>query len=177
LEAAVELRNLNKEPSYVEHMYASHTEQWLKVLSEAKKGNPYLSAIKENMDIDNLIAKDEAALAALIAKNKRPLNVFERFERADMVEEYRSLYNFLSCDAHSNIRALVSRHFEESGSDFNLVMYRDEPLESFTATLDSAAGLLLEASLETHKVFDSKHVAAVEAMLGELKELRKKYVA
>ena len=83
------------------------------------------------------------------------------------------MYNFLSCDAHSNIRALVSRHFEEGSSDFNLVLYKDEPLESFAATLDSAAGLLLEASLETHKAFGSNHVARVEALLAELKTLRK----
>ena len=94
-----------------------------------------------------------------------------------MIEEYRSLYNFLSCDAHSNIRALVSRHFDESGSDFDVVMYKDEPLESFAATLDSASALLLEASLETHKAFRSKHVAEVEALFKELQDLRKKYVA
>lgn len=173
LEAAVELRNLNRDPSYVEHMYASHMDQWLDVLREAKKGNPYLSEIEAELNLDEMIAKDETNLAALRAKGKGPLNVFQRFERADMVEEYRSMYNFLSCDAHSNIRALVSRHFEEGSSDFNLVLYKDEPLESFAATLDSTAGLLLEASLETHKAFCSNHVARVETLLAELKTLRK----
>ena len=171
LEAAVELRNLNRDPSYVEHMYASHMDQWLNVLREAKKGNPYLSKIGAEPNLDELIAKDETNLTALRAKG--PLKVFQRFERADMVEEYRSMYNFLSCDAHSDIRALVSRHFEEGSSDFNLVLYKDEPLESFAATLDSTAGLLLEASLETHKAFGSNHVARVEALLAELKTLRK----
>lgn len=174
LEAAVELRNLNRDPSYVEHMYASHMDQWLDVLREAKKGNPYLSGIRSEVNLDEMIAKDEASLSALIQKNKKPLKVYQRFERANMVEEYRSLYNFLSCDAHSNIRALVSRHFEESGDNFNVVMYKDEPLESFAATLDSIAGLLLDASLETHKAFGSKHVPVVEALVTELQTLRKR---
>ena len=79
LEAAVELRNLNKDPSYIEHMYASHTDQWLDVLREAKKGNPYLSAMGKELNLDQIIAKDEADLAALIAKNKGPLKVYQRF--------------------------------------------------------------------------------------------------
>ncbi len=177
LEAFVELRNLNKDPSYVEHMYASYTDQWLYVLKEAKKGNPYLASLRKELNLDEIIANDEKALAALRAKGKGPLNIFERFDRANMVEEYRSMYNFLSCNAHSNIRALVTRHFEESSSDFNLVLYKDEPIESFVATLDSTAALLIEASVAIHKAFSSKHVANVEALLSELEVVRKQYVA
>jgi hypothetical protein len=172
LEAAVELRNLNADPTYIEHMYASHMEHWLKVLNEAKTANPYLSEIGALPQLDELIRKDQSNLDALVERGRRPLNVFDRFQRAGMVEEYRSLYNFLSCDAHSNIRALITRHFEESGGNFNVVMYKDEPVESFAATLDSTAGLLLQASLETHKAFGTPLVREVEKMLYELEELR-----
>lgn len=174
LEAAVELRNLNKDRSYVEHMYASHTKQWLDVLKEAKKGNPYLASLKE-LNLDEIIANDERALEESKKKGRGPLNVFERFERAGMVEEYRSMYNFLSCDAHSNIRALVSRHLEESSTDFDLVLYKDEPIESFVATVDSIAGLLLEASISTHKAFASKRVPDVESLLKQLESIRAEY--
>ena len=176
LEASVELRNLNMNPSYIEHMYASHTKQWLDVLKEAKKGNPYLASLKKELNLDEIIANDKKALEALRAKGKEPLKISERFKRANMVEEYRSMYNFLSCDAHSNIRALVTRHFEECGSDFNLVLYKDEPIESFVATLDSTAALLIEASIAIHKSFSSKRVANVEALLSELEAVRKQYV-
>ena len=81
LEAAVELRNLNKDPSYIEHMYASHMDQWLSVLKEAKKGNPYLSKIESAVNLDEVIAKDEANLAALVQKNKKPLKIYQKFER------------------------------------------------------------------------------------------------
>jgi len=174
LEAAVELRNLNKNPSYVEHMYASHTDEWLKVLKEAKKGNPYLASLKE-LNLDEIIANDERTLSELRKKGKQPLKIFKRFERAGMVEEYHSMYNFLSCDAHSNIRAHVTRHFEESGGDFNLVLYKDEPVESFVATLDSVAGLLVHASIATHKAFASKRVSEVESLLSQLETIRREY--
>lgn len=177
LEAAVELRNLNSDPAYIEHMYAGHVKHWLDVMNEAKKGNPYLTKIGAEPNLDDAIAKDEAALAELVAKKKGPLQVFQRFKLAGMVQEYESMYNFLSCDAHSNIRALVDRHFEECDEDFNLAYYKDEPLESFAATLDGTVALLLQASLDTHKAFDSKRIADIESMLAEFAAVRSEYVA
>jgi hypothetical protein len=174
LEAAVELKNLSADQRYIEHMYASHMDQWLRVLKEARGKNPYLAGIGGLPELDQLIKKDEQALEALVAKGKRPLNVYDRFERAGMLAEYRSLYNFLSCDAHSNVRALVTRHFEETEGDFDVVMYKDAPLESFDATLDSIAAFLLEASTEIHKAFDTKQEAAIEAIVQELEAVRKK---
>jgi Family of unknown function (DUF5677) len=174
LEASVELKNLNTDPSYIEHMYASHMKEWLAVLRESKNGsNPYLSGIGGIRNLDELIARDEGSLRRLQENGKRPLSVYERFERAGMVEEYRSLYNFLSCDSHSNIRALIGRHLDEDSGRFEVVMYRDEPIDSFAATLDSTAGILLHASLETHRSFETGQEAAVEEMLGELARLRK----
>jgi hypothetical protein len=172
LEASVELKNLNADPSYIEHMYASHMEEWLRVLYESKKENAYLAGIGGIPQLDELIAKDEANLKNLKEKGKHPLKVFERFEKAGMVEEYRSLYNFLSCDSHSNIRALMQRHFEETEGKFDVVMYRNEPIESFVATLDTAAALLLEASRDTHAAFNTDKLSEVDLMQNELIKLR-----
>ena len=131
LEAAVELRNLMKDAGYIDHMMASHVDQWLRVLQEAKKGtNPYLASIAASQDLDKQIMDHEKQLAELKARGKQPLQVFDRFERANMVDEYRSLYNFLSCDSHSNIRALISRHIERGDNDFKVVFYKDEPIET-----------------------------------------------
>ncbi len=177
LEAAVELRNLNSDPAYIEHMYAGHVKHWLDDMKEAKTGNPYLSKIGAVPNLDNAIAKDESTLAGLRAKKKGPLTVFQRFELAGMVQEYKSMYNSLSCDTHSNIRALVDRHFEECGEDFNLAYYKDEPLESFAATLDGTVVLLLQASLDTHKAFESRRVADIESMLVEFAAVRREYAA
>ena len=102
LEAYVELRNLHENAKYGHHMQASYDKQWLKVLKEAKnKPNPYLKDISEIANLDNEIRKYEQELADLKDKGYQPLNVFERFQRAGMEDEYRSLYNFLSSDAHS----------------------------------------------------------------------------
>lgn len=178
LEAAVELRNLMKDAGYIDHMMASHVDQWLKVLQEAKKGtNPYLASIAASQDLDKQITDHEKQLGELKARGKQPLKVFERFERANMVNEYRSLYNFLSCDSHGNIRALISRHIERGDNDFKVVFYKDEPIETFLATLDSTAGLLIEASLSVHEAFNSGSLGEIQKMREELNAMRAKQVA
>lgn len=96
LEAAVELRNLTRDAGYIDYMRASHATQWLSLLKEAKKGmNRYLGRIAASPDLDAQIAEHKKQIAELAARHKRPLKVFERFERANMVDEYRSLYNSL----------------------------------------------------------------------------------
>jgi hypothetical protein len=178
LEAAVELRNLTKDAGYVDHMNASYRDQWVKVLKEAKEGtNPYLASIGTFPDLDAQIADQEKQVQELEARGKRPLKVIERFERADMVNEYRSLYNFLSCDSHSNIRALISRHIERGDNDFKVIFYKDEPIETFLATLDSTAGLLIEASLSVHEAFNSGSLLEIQKMREELNAMRAKHVA
>jgi hypothetical protein len=93
-----------------------------------------------------------------------------------MVDEYRSLYNFLSGDSHSNIRALISRHIEREGTDFKVVFYKDEPIETFLATLDSTAEHLIQASLLVHKRCNSGSLAEVQKMSEELNSMRGKQV-
>ena len=108
-------------------------------------------------------------------KGYKSLNIFQRFQRAGMVDEYRSLYNFLSNDAHSNIRALVNRHLEIHENDFTVVYYKDEPLEDYLLTLDSTAGLLVDASLKIHQFFETGAHSEIEKLSKELNEIRSKY--
>ena len=178
LEAAVELTNLLEDPGYVDNMDASHKEQWLKVLQEAKDGrNPYLESITNVPELTAQIEKEAAELEALRSRGRGPLSVFDRFRKAKMEEEYRSLYNFLSCDAHSNIRALISRHITVNDNDFQVVYYKDEPLESFISILDSSAGLLLQLSEKMHANYESGKGNDVKSMFDELAAQRSMYGA
>jgi len=177
LEASVEFRNLMRDPTYIEFMNASNSAQWLQVLEEAQKAtNPYLASIANLPDLDAHITAEREKLSLLQQKGYRPLKVKERFDRAGMVEEYRSLYNFLSCDAHSNIRELISRHADIDERNFEVVYYRDEPINTFLATIDSAAGLLVDASLALHRAYHSPVISEIENLEKELANARAKYV-
>lgn len=176
LEAYVELNNLHENSKYGHHMQASYDEQWLKVLREAKnKPNPYLADISKIANLDAEIKRYEQELTNLMNKGYRSLNVFERFERAGMEDEYRSLYNFLSSDAHSNIRALVGRHLEIDVDDFTVVYYKDEPLEGFLTYLDTTAATVMDASRKIHDFFQTGKINEVNELGVELDEIRSSY--
>ena len=150
--------------------------QWLKVLKEARdKPNPYLKDIAAFSNLDAEITKDEAEITSLKNKGYLPLSVFERFQKAGMIPEYRSLYNFLSNDAHSNIRALVDRHLEISGKDFQVVFYKDEPLEAFVIYLDSATSMLIDASKKIHEFFQTGFLPQMQALDEKFTQIRSRY--
>ncbi|MEO8009260.1 MAG: DUF5677 domain-containing protein [Betaproteobacteria bacterium] len=175
VEASVEFRNLIRDPNYVEFMNANDSYQWLQVFQEAKKGNPLLESIAALPDLDAHITAQTEKLALLKQQWYRPLSVKERFDRAGMAELYRSMYNFLSCDAHSNIRGLITRHADIKDGDIEVVYYRDAPIETFLATIDSAAGILVDASLALHSAYQSPVISEIEALEQELVAVRATY--
>lgn len=176
LETYVELKNLCEREEYWCYMEASYHVQWIKVLKEAKlKPNPYLKAISEMDSLDDQIQEHEQNVARLKCKGYAPLTVFQRFEKASMEEEYRSLYNFLSNDTHSNIRALVNRHIEMDDRDFMVVYYKAEPIEASLTYIDSVAGLLTDASRRIHAFFGTGKDTIIENLHVKLSEIRNEY--
>jgi hypothetical protein len=175
-ETYVHFHNLHEEATYGYHMEVSNQEQWLKLLKEAKKGvNPYLSAMTKQPNLDELIEKCETELEDLADKGFRALNIYDRFKKAGMVNEYRSLYNSLSNDSHSSIRALIDRHIEIDKSDHRLVFYKDLQLDDLLLHIDFTAGILIDSSLKLHKVFKTSSVKTFENMAQKLNEIRDGY--
>jgi hypothetical protein len=176
LETYVEFLNLSEDPKYGYFMEASHLEQWKRVLVEAKKEvNPYLNGISKAVDLNETITQHVNKLESLKNQGYIPLSIFKRFEKAEMVDVYRSMYNFLSNDTHSNIRALIGRHAELRKNDFSVVFYKDEPIERFLTYIDSASGSLVDASIKIHEIFKSDSLGKVKQFKEKLQRTRKDY--
>ncbi len=176
LEAYVELKNLHAKADYGYHMEAIFEYQWIKILKEAKnKPNPYLKDLSQLEDLDAEIKRHETQLAKLKDKGYVPLNVYERFDRAGMADEYRSFYSYVSNYVHCNIQALVDRHTEIHGNDFSIIYYKEEPLASYLAYIDPTAALLVDASMKIHKFFNTGYWGDVEKLSKNLGEVRSRY--
>ena len=63
-----------------------------------------------------------------------------------------------------------------SGMAAKVVFYKDEPTETFLATIDSTAGLLIEASFSVHEIFNSGSLVKIQKMHEELNAIRAKNV-
>ncbi len=176
VETFVEFRNLSTDPKYGYFMEASHLEQWTRVFKEALKGtNPYLEGMSNTVDLNELIEQHVKKMEELEKEGYKPLSIFRRFKKAEMEDIYRSIYNFLSNDTHSNIRALISRHADINNKDFSVVYYKDKSIESFITYLDSASGMLVDASIKIHEVLESDLLDKVKALGEKLTEIRKEY--
>lgn len=176
LETYVEFKNLLSDRTYGYHMEAIYLEEWLKLLKESKKGNPYLSAIANSPDLDTTILKNEKELQELKGRNYGPLKVFKRFELCGMEDAYRSLYNMLCNHDHPNIRALIDRHIELEEDGFCMVLYKGQPLEEFGSYIYHGCCLLNDTSISLHKALDSGAVTKIEKVSNLADEWAKSHL-
>jgi hypothetical protein len=82
----------------------------------------------------------------------------------------------LSTDTHGNIRALISRHIEIKGADFEIVFYKDEPVEEFLSYIDSTCGVLVHAAIGIHELLGKDVLSEVKALKEDLEAWRKEHL-
>lgn len=175
LEAYVDFINLSGDRSYGNSMRAAYNDQLLKFLNEAKGNNPYLAGISNIPNLDEEIQSLSTELNELEQKGYRPLLIMERFKKANMIEEYRSLYSMMCAHSHNNIRAFVDRHIEISENDFKVVYYKDTPLESFLPVVDSTCVALINVSQKIHEILGTSQKEVFDQFEQQLNKIRKTY--
>jgi hypothetical protein len=176
LETYVEFHNLVRDPKYGYYMEASFLKEWLRVLKAAKeKQNPYLAYTSALPNLSDIISEKEGQLQDLETRGYKPLTIRMKFERADMLEEYLSIYNFLCTESHSNKRALINRHANISDNDYELVFYKNDPDEKYLLYTDPAAGLLVSATIDIHDHLESPVRGQVKDLFQQLDLIRSEY--
>ncbi len=177
LETCVEFHNLVRDPQYGYFMEANDAKEWLRVLKSAKDTkNPYLAAISTLPDLPEIITKKEQELQELKKQGYEPTDIRTRFKRANMPEEYQSIYNFVCAESHSNKRALINRHADMASSKFEIVYYKNDPDEMYLMYTDAAAGLLVAATLSIHENLNSDALDQVRQFRAKLDAMRSKYM-
>ena len=173
LEAYVDLYNLSENPTYGYALELSYIKEWLKILQEAKGGkNEYLADIAAAPSLDASIADWQRKKQHFEAKGHRSLKIEQKFQRANMEKEYRSIYNSLCSDAHNNLRSLIDRHVELGHGDFEVVFYKAYTPDDSAVHVGMNAELLVRASQRVHQFFDSAVKKEVAAYRVELDQLR-----
>ena len=142
LETYVEFYNLMRDPRYGYHFDATDLAESIKRLKAARRGNRYMAPISGKNDIPARIDEWESRLTELQSKGYKPLKIRQKFERAGMLELYECLYSIVSAHSHSSKEALIDRHFEFVGDEFELVFYKNPPDERFQYLLGTTAELL-----------------------------------
>ena len=158
LEAYVDFKNLSEDKLYSYNMEASYTKEWLKVIEEAsQKNNAFLAEIGEVPELKDQTQEHKDKLADLRNKGYTPLNQFEKFNKAGMVQEYRSIYNFMCSHSHNNIRSLIDRFFiiNNAENDFELALFKDQEPSEFDHYLVTGKHFLRNGSHNIHAVLET----------------------
>ena len=109
-EALVDLQNLVANSSYVDQMRFDNADQMLKT-SDGFQEAPSLKDNKEALNtLAEWSARERKTYDELKAKGYKPLNVFDRFNRVGMAEEYVTSYRFFCSFSHSDLNTLIARH-------------------------------------------------------------------
>jgi len=157
-------------------MRAAELYEWIKILREAKKRqNPFFSDIAQIPNLDEVIVQWESELSELKRKQFSPLNQKQKFDKAELEPVYQSVYNFLCCHSHNNIRALVSRHIDIAADkrDFQVEYYAPVNLDTLLPYIDSFCGIIMSSTETIHNILQSDATDQVDALKKELDEKRK----
>ena len=172
LEAYVELANYLSDPEYRNFGWATYYDKWLRIFKASVNANPYLALVAERVNENDLVKNYRAHLDTLAKRGYAPLTVFQRFQKAKMEDEYRSIYVLASGWSHSDISALLQRHVIQKDETFELAIYKDLSKDDFNTILDSVAALLLKATVNIHERFKSDVTRELEQLNKELAVIR-----
>lgn len=173
LEAFVDLCNLCQDPTYGYSLIMNSHNESLRFLKAAQNDqNVYANMIAQDPDIDEHISNFETKIGTLKTNGHKRLNVRERFEKADMGDEYQTIYNMLCTASHNDIRALHSRHLVISGRLFSLEIFKKEDTQTMYEQLGIASELLWRATNEIHGLLKSRQDKELQSLRDDLNKIR-----
>jgi hypothetical protein len=176
LEGFVDFKNIFQDRRYFFHMLAKYTEERIALLElAAKGGNPYLEDLKNWEGVPKAREQYQTEFEHLTAEGFAPLKIWQRFDRAEMRNEYKSVYCHVSGGAHNDIGALRSRHITIEGNDFGIHLYKMVDLKHFQTQLDGAVSFVLMAGAMIHDHLNSSAKPQFDALIKELEEVRVTY--
>lgn len=145
----------------------------LKFLKEARnEKNAYLDIIVQAPDYDERLSNMEAEKTRLIDLGYKDLNKFERFSKAGMENEYRTIYNWLCCVSHNDYRVLRDRHFELGGLGPTFRFFKEADVQNLEVFFGIASELLLRTSFAIHTLLSSEKLTELARLRAELNTIR-----
>jgi len=142
LETYVDLKCLVDDPEYLEAIKSAELEQKIKYLKHYSSDNEYYS--KQDADRQRLEELKKNS------DSSKCLNIFQRFEKAEELDAYRTVYSNLCLFSHGNISALASDNFKNGHVILNA--FPDDATVKFI--MSGTVNVAIAATVETLAYFD-----------------------
>ncbi|OEY65999.1 hypothetical protein BG841_05695 [Marinobacter sp. X15-166B] len=174
IEANVDLINTLKDADYHNHLCANYIQRMIGIVQRAHntKDVPFLSAAGGIDEIRKCLGQKRKELADLKRKGFPPLNVGERFDKANQSSEYVSVYSYLSGFSHNDISALEDRHMRTEGDGYKIVLFEELGEKNEVHLLDLVITVLIGSSGRVHEFFGTGKFAEINQYMEESSKLR-----
>ncbi|VEL96883.1 hypothetical protein ALT761_01876 [Alteromonas sp. 76-1] len=158
MEAFVDLKNLTNDKGYGYFLDVAYYKEWLRVTTAAKNpDNALLQELSQATEFEQQVKEWEEKLDALKAQGYIKLSQYKKFEKAEMIDEYASIYNFLCAHSHNNQRALIDRYLvpNEDKTDFTLKLFHEVDDDKLNQYLEIGQEYFRASSELIHKVLNT----------------------
>jgi len=171
LEADLDLINLGNDPKYGYRLELGFIRSWLEMLGNARRGgNVFLSDLSKAEALVGEIKSHKEREKELNKRGYRKVEIREKFELAEMKDEFGAVYPTLCSHAHNGIEALRERHAQIENQDFNMVFFKSKDSDDFEEYVLMATEILLRAMANINKIFFVWDPALIERMKNEFHE-------
>jgi len=148
LEAFADLRNLVADETYIDSMEAANVDQARKVLA---------AVVREGIDAglddpEGELEKRKQRLSELRAAGASLLNAEQRFQMANLVREYNSVYRYICTHSHNNMKTLEDRHVNKESEPYQLRILLDEIDPQLAVMIELAVKIPLYSIAELRKL-------------------------
>jgi hypothetical protein len=163
---------LRKNPKNMQAAYFNDQRRLFKNAIDGGKKNPFLAALARDEKLPEAYESACRDLAELKEEGYPNLQIYERFELAELQNLYTSVYCLLCRESHNNLRSLKKRHLTQEDDDFILDYFKEWEKSDLAMYIDSIAGITVGAVKECHKLFNSEAHESIAACDEALKSLR-----
>lgn len=175
LEAYIDLLNLIQDAGYGYRLQINSLQDRIDLLEAAKSGNPWLKGlITPTIDADIIRFEDEKK--KLVDAGFKWLSVKAKFSLQQMYQEYQSLYSIICWDSHNSLTALFRKHTDSKNNAFTLVLHKEPSSEYRIMYVGVSTELLIKATQEVHKFFNSPPKGKICGYSTEFYNLYKNHV-
>ncbi|WP_421423742.1 DUF5677 domain-containing protein [Agrobacterium rosae] len=171
LEGYIDLINLIADPNYLDQMTASYHKEWIKMLEPGLNGDQPFLAPYEVDELAESLEHHRNELSILTQRGVKPLQARSRFEKAQMLSVYHTVFNALSADSHNNIRALMSRHFRIGNDGTEVVIFKSLEKEDLAPALFSFTDIYIRTGISVHSHFKSNGAEVFRHYAQQLERL------
>ncbi|MFT3931143.1 MAG: DUF5677 domain-containing protein [Spongiibacteraceae bacterium] len=168
LEADLDLVNLSKDAKYGYRLELGFIRSWLDLLGNARRGgNPYLSELSNAGALVDEIKSHKNREQELNKRGYRKVEIKEKFELAEMKEEFGAIYPTLCSHSHNGLEALRERHAHIEGSEFSMVYFKSTGTSEFEEYVLMASEILLRAMTSINNIFNVCEPVSIEKIKNE----------